>query len=742
MSQGQESGSEARNPPKSAVGDLPKSGSIPLPPQVRADSGLLSLTTLASQYRIATDPFQLAHELGLGSRASVGEDIVRAATRIGLKSRLLKGQQIKRLISIPKPAIIRMKNGEYRILSARLPDERLKIADPLTRKIQDETAEAVAAAWDGEIILLTRRWGGPGIDPALFGFRWFLPSLWRYRKPLAQVMVASLFIQLFAIITPLFFQVVIDKVLVHKAFSTLIVIVVGLAAVGLFDVVLQYLRSYALSHTTSRIDVELGSRLFDHLLRLPLAYFETRATGQTVARVRELETIRNFLTGQGLTSVIDLLFTIVLIAVMLAYSWMLTLIVLLSMPVYLIIAMQIRPILRDKINERFNNGAASQQFLVEFIFGMQTLKAAAVEPILRNEWEERLAAYVKSAFQATILSSIGQNAIQYVSKITMVLVLFFGAQAVMNGDLTVGGLVAFNMIMNQATAPILRLSQLWQDFQQIQISVQRLGDIFNSAPESQQLANANPPPMSGAIKIAGLSFRYRPELAEVLKDINLDIPAGQVLGIVGPSGSGKSTLTKLIQRLYRPERGQILIDGIDIGQVNNAWLRRQIGVVLQENTLFNRSIHDNIALASPGMPRALVMAAARLAGADEFISKLPLGYDTQIEERGANLSGGQRQRIAIARALVNWPRILIFDEATSALDYESEHAIQTNMHQIVQGRTVIVIAHRLAAVRRANRIIAIENGSIVEEGTHSELLARPNSVYEKLWRLQLHDIDD
>ena len=659
-----------------------------------------------------------------------------------MKSRLLKGQQLTRLNSIPTPAIIRMKNGEYRILSQRLPDQRFKIADPLTRTVKDELAEAVAAAWDGEIILVTRRWGGAGIDPALFGFRWFLPSIWRYRKPLAHVLIASLFIQLFAIITPLFFQVVIDKVLVHKALSTLIVIVIGLAAVGLFDVVLQYLRSYALSHTTSRIDVELGSRLFDHLLRLPLAYFETRATGQTVARVRELETIRNFLTGQGLTSVIDLLFTIVLIAVMLAYSRMLTLIVLMSMPIYLIIAVQIRPILRDKINERFNNGAASQQFLVESIFGIQTLKAAAVEPVLRNEWEERLAAYVRSSFQASILSSIGQNAIQYVSKATMALVLFFGAQAVMDGDLTVGGLVAFNMIMNQATMPILRLSQLWQDFQQVQISVQRLGDIFNSATETQQLANANPPAMNGAIKISGLTFRYRPETAEVLKNINLNIPAGQVLGIIGPSGSGKSTLTKLIQRLYRIERGQILIDGIDIGQVDTAWLRRQIGVVLQENTLFNRSIHDNIALASPGMPRALVISAARLAGADEFISKLPLGYDTQIEERGANLSGGQRQRIAIARALVNRPRILILDEATSALDYESEHAIQTNMHQIVQGRTVIIIAHRLAAVRRSNRIIAIDNGSIVEEGTHSELLSRRDSVYGKLWRLQLHDSDD
>jgi subfamily B ATP-binding cassette protein HlyB/CyaB len=321
-------------------------------------------------------------------------------------------------------------------------------------------------------------------------------------------------------------------------------------------------------------------------------------------------------------------------------------------------------------------------------------------------------------------------------------VLFFGAKAVIDGDLSVGGLVAFYMIMNQAAAPILRLSQLWQDFQQVQISVQRLGDILNSPPESLRLASAHLPPARGTIKVMDLTFRYKPDGAAVLRDINLEVPAGQVLGIIGPSGSGKSTLTKLMQRLYRAERGQILIDSVDIGQVDTAWLRRQIGVVLQENVLFNRSIHDNIALANPGMPRGQVIAVARLAGADEFISKLPLGYDSPIEERGANLSGGQRQRIAIARALATQPRILIFDEATSALDYESERTIQNNMRDIVRGRTVIVIAHRLAAVRHCDRIIAIENGTIVEEGTHESLLARADSVYGRLWRIQAHESDD
>jgi subfamily B ATP-binding cassette protein HlyB/CyaB len=730
-----------------AAGPEPGEGSAgpqqPHPAGQRADTGLFALFSVAAHYRIATDPFQLAHDLGLGSRLATGEDIVRAARRIGLNAKFARRQRVKRLMSAPLPAIIRVRDGSYRVVLARTADgSRLRVGHPVTRIAEDAAADAVAADWDGEIILVTRRWGGAGVSPATFGMRWFLPSIWRYRRPLAQVLVASLFVQLFALVTPLFFQVVIDKVLVHKGLSTLIVIVVGLAAIGLFDVLLQYLRAYTLSHTTSRIDVELGSRLFDHLVRLPISYFETRATGQTVARVRELETIRGFLTGQGLSSAIDLLFVGVFIAVLFAYSTTLTIIVLASIPCYLLIAMLIRPILRARIDEQFNTGAASQQFLVESVVGIQTLKAAAVEPVLRNQWEERLAAYVKTSFQAVMLSSVGQNAIQYVNKLTMAAVLFFGAKAVIDNELTVGSLIAFTMIMNQVTAPILRLSQLWQDFQQVQISVERLGDILDSAPESERLAQTNLPPARGAIRISDVSFRYRPDGAEVLRNVTLDIPAGAIVGVVGPSGSGKSTLTKLIQRLYRPDRGQVLIDGIDVGQVDTAWLRRQIGVVLQESMLFNRTVHDNIALASPGMHRSQVIALARLAGADDFIAKLPLGYDTLIEERGANLSGGQRQRIAIARALATQPRILILDEATSALDYESERIIQANMRQIAQGRTVIIIAHRLSTVRGCDRIVAIENGKIIEAGTHRELLARPDGVYARLWRAQAQESVD
>ena len=705
------------------------------------DSGLFSLAMLAAHYRIACDPAQLAHDLGLADKPATAADIVRAARRIGLKSKFYSGHGESRLKSVPLPAILHMKDGTFSILTHRLNDGRLRVVSPITRLQLVEPVEQIAAKWSGDVVLVTRRAAGPGVDPKVFDFAWFLPSLWRYRKPFSHVLIASLFIQIFALVTPLFFQVVIDKVLLHKGMSTLIVISVGLAVVGLFDVVLQYLRSYALNHTTSRIDVELGARLFDHLLRLPLGYFETRAAGQTVARMRELETVRAFLTGQGLSSVIDLVFTVVFITVMFYYSKTLTFIVLGSIPIYILIAALIRPLLRERINERFNRGAMSQQFLVESVVGIHTLKAAAVEPMLRTQWEEKLAAYVQTSFQAVMLSSLGQNAIQYVSKATTVLVLFYGAHAVINGEMTVGALVAFNMMMGQVTSPILRLSQLWQDFQQVQISVERLGDILNAPPETRQLAYAALPPAKGAIKISNVEFRYQPNTPEVLKNFSIEIPEGQVIGIVGPSGSGKSTLTKLVQRLYRPDRGQIYIDGIDISQVDTSWLRRQIGVVLQENLLFNRTVHENIALANPGLPRALVIGIAKLAGADEFIAKMPLGYDTMIEERGANLSGGQRQRIAIARALATRPRILILDEATSALDYESERIIQANMRNITKGRTVIIIAHRLAAVKNCDRIIAIDDGRLVEDGTHRELLTKPDGVYAKLWRLQSENLE-
>jgi subfamily B ATP-binding cassette protein HlyB/CyaB len=366
----------------------------------------------------------------------------------------------------------------------------------------------------------------------------------------------------------------------------------------------------------------------------------------------------------------------------------------------------------------------------------------AVEPQMQRRWEDQLANYVSASMKVLQLANVASNSIQLISKITFAAILYVGAKLVIAGDLSVGELVAFNILAGRVTQPILRLAQIWQDFHQARISVERLGDILNTPAEpAQTSSHAGLPPIRGDIRFERVTFRYRLDGPPILREVDLAIPAGQFLGIVGASGSGKSTIARLIQRLYVPEGGRVLVDGTDLAVADPAWLRRQIGVVLQENILMNRSVRENIALADPGMPLERVVEAAKLAGAHEFILGMPEGYDTMVGERGDTLSGGQRQRVAIARALLNNPRILIFDEATSALDYESERAVQDNMAAIAKGRTVIVIAHRLSTVRRADRIITIEKGQIVEDGTHDELI-RGKGRYATLHMMQsgLHEV--
>lgn len=475
--------------------------------------------------------------------------------------------------------------------------------------------------------------------------------------------------------------------------------------------------------------------LFRHLLNLPLAYFQARRVGDSVARVRELENIRAFLTGNAITVVLDLLFSVIFISVMFYYSTTLALIVLASLPCYIIVSACFTPLLRARLNEKFMRGAENQAFLVETVSGMDTVKSMAVEPQATRLWDKQLAGYVASGFRSATVSLLASSCVTLISKLVTVATLWFGARAVIGAELTVGQLIAFNMLSGQVAQPVIRLAQLWTDFQQTGISMQRLGDILNTRTEVAE-KNLVFPAIRGAIQFDALHFRYHPDAPLVLKRISLDIAPGEIVGIVGRSGSGKSTLTRLVQRLYVPEQGRVLIDGIDLAIADATSVRRQIGVVLQDNMLFNRSVRDNIALTDPGAPLEMIMHVAQLAGAHDFITALPEGYNTPVGEHGTGLSGGQRQRIAIARALLGNPRILIFDEATSALDYESEHIIRQNMHAICQGRTVIIIAHRLSAVRHADRIIVMDKGEIIESGNHRDLMQLDGGTYRYLYNLQ------
>lgn len=701
-------------------------------------SALDCFVLLARFLGVAADKQQIVHDYGGAPARYRLEDLVRIAKRIGLVARAKRFAWAD-LVKLPLPAILERNDGGALIL-LKLQDER-DGGQALVQRHDGQAPEILGsdelrALCSGRILLLTSRERLTGASRP-FDVSWFIPALVKYRKPLRDVLVASFFLQLMGLVSPLFFQLVIDKVLVHHSLSTLDVLAIGLSVVLIWETLLSGLRNWLFAHSTNRVDAELSAQMFRHLLNLPLNYFEARRVGDSVARVRELERIREFLTSNAVTVVIDLFFTIVFFAVMYMYSPLLTLIVLLSIPLYAAISILITPTLRARLDEKFRRGAENQAFLVETVTGIGTLKAMAVEPQMRNKWEQQFAAYAQTGFSVTRLANWGSHLIQVVSKLTTVAILYFGAKAVIAGDLTVGALVAFNMLSGRVAAPILRLSQLWQDFQQVRISVDRLGDVLNAEAEPEHNPNrASLPAISGRIEFDKVRFRYRPDAPEALRGVSLAIGAGEMLGIVGPSGSGKSTLTKLVQRLYIPEQGRVLVDGVDLALVDPAWLRRQIGVVLQENILFNRTVRDNIALSDPTLPMERVIEAATMAGAHEFILALPHGYDTIIDERGANLSGGQRQRIAIARALIGDPRILILDEATSALDAESEEIIQANLQSIASGRTVIIIAHRLSAVRQCNRIITVENGEITEMGNHESLI-RSGGRYADLYRRQM-----
>jgi subfamily B ATP-binding cassette protein HlyB/CyaB len=728
-------------PPVSESSDLSK------------DTGLFSLLLMAELHGIPADAPMLIHEFGGDTEADgvtkfTIQKILLAGKKLGFTGKVVR-QEIDRLDCAPLPAIAQDREGRFFIVAKFDPTSSsptdLQSEKPLAsgKLLIQRPGEAPTvlslntflSIWTGELIFMTSK-ANFAIDAARFDFSWFIPAVVKYRKLLGEVLLISLVLQFIGLVTPMFFQVVMDKVLVNHAMNTLNVIAVGLILSTLFEATLTAIRTYVFAQTSSKIDVELGAKLFRHLLALPLAYFHARRVGDSVARIRELENIRSFLTGNAITLLMDLLFSFIFLTVMLWYSGWLTLIVVVSIPIYALISMIFTPVIRSRLDEKFNRYSENQSFLVETISGIDTVKAMAVEPRWQHKWDQQLASYVASGLSVTNIGMIASSGVTLVSKLTTATIMWVGASLVVDGKMTVGELIAFNMLASQVSSPILRLAQLWNDFQQIGISMSRLGDILNAKTEVAG-QKTRIPRLNGSIEFDQVTFRYNPDSPDVIRSLNLSIAPGEVIGIVGRSGSGKSTLTKLVQRLFVPDRGRVMIDGQDIAIIDTTSLRHQIGVVLQENTLFNRSIRDNIALTNPALTIEAIIDAAKLAGAHEFICELPEGYDTKVGEHGTGLSGGQRQRIAIARALISNPRVLIFDEATSALDYESERIIQDNMRQICAGRTVLIIAHRLSAVRDANRIVVMEKGQIAEHGSHEELLKNSGGIYHHLYNLQL-----
>ena len=696
------------------------------------DSALACLVRVAAHFKIPADYSQLARAYIVEKTGVDTVGLLRAAGDLGLKSRKFEGISAEHVKKMPHPCVCRLKNGMYLLYLGVNKQGVPLIQDPSSGQQGFVKPDFFAREFSGEVVLFAKRFSIEKLKDKVekFGFGWFLPVVAKYQKFLVQVLVVSLIMQGFGLLTPFFTQTIIDRVLTHHSVSTMNVMIAGMVLVGLFNQWMMALRTYLFIHTTNKIDVTLSSHLFRKVTELPVRYFDKWQVGDVVSRMGELETIRSFLTGSALTVVLDAVLAVVYLTVMFLYSPTLSYIVWATIPLYIILNAVIAPIYKKRINERFLLASEQQSFAIEAVTGVRTVKTMGVEQTFVDRYEQVLSRYLKSALSVLNIANFAGSIGTFLSLAFNLAILWIGAYQVMARHITVGELIAFQMLAGQVIAPILRLVNMWQYFQQIRVSMARLGDIMDEKSEPAFNPNRTTlPQLRGSIMFDKVNFRYKADGKNVLTDISVKIPAGAHVGIVGRSGSGKSTLTRLVQRLYVPESGRVLVDGVDIAQVETAWLRRQIGIVLQENFLFAGSIKENIAIAVPNIGDEAVERAAKLAGVDDFVRDMPQGYDTFVGERGSLLSGGQRQRVAIARALLLDPRILIFDEATSALDTESEQKILVNMKEISKGRTTITIAHRLSTVRDCDAILAMDHGRIVEAGSHAELMARKGYYY-------------
>lgn len=697
-------------------------------------TGLIAFEIIAGINRIGIDLRSIIRKYGINDEEIELNELLRIMKDFEFKAKV-KQESIDRVIeSYPIPAVIIKKDNTYDVLLKADKNNKkvliFSIKENLTKDISFEELENLC---DNKFIILTHKMINSQI---VFGFKWFFNEILVYKQVISEVMLGSFIVQLFGLVTPLFTQVILDKVIVHRSIMTLDVLAVGFVIVMIFELLLNFSRKYIFLHTACKIDAKLGAKLFRHLFSLPFTYFENRKVGNIITRVRELDQIREFITNKSVSVILDLFFSFVFIIMMLLYSPILTLLVVGFVIIIAILYLVITPEMRARLEKKFQMGAQSNSYLVESVTGIQTVKSLAIEGGMQRKWEDYLAKYINSSFKLSNMGNIAGALSGMLQKAMTISILYFGVKLVIDNKLTIGQLIAFQMFSNQFSGPVLRLVNLWNEFQQCLLGVDRLGDILNNPIEMQSSQAITLPQIQGSVKFDNICFKYSPNAPYVINNFSYFVKPGMSVGIVGRSGSGKSTITKLIQRLYLCNEGTIYIDGVDVRQMNPTWLRYNIGVVLQENYLFSGTIRENISLSKPDASIELIIQAANMSGAHEFISELPEGYDTQVGERGASLSGGQRQRIAIARALITNPRIFIMDEATSALDYESERIILNNMSKITKGRTTFIIAHRLSAVRNCDVILVMDRGRIIEAGNHEKLMQKEKGYYKFLYSQQ------
>ncbi len=695
------------------------------------NGGIDAVVYAGNHFHKKSTKTQLKHALGVNHSNLSDMQIREAADYIGLKSQVTKVKS-NELDTLPLPVLIEIDNS-WKVLTKSADGSSL-LYDPTTQLDQQSELSLSSQLSMYKVMLIAdERLSNKEVK---FGLSWFAPSIWRQKSQMRDVFFYAIALQIFALVSPLLFQNVIDKVLVGRSLSSLHVLAMAMLALAIAEPAYSYLRNTVFGHLASQVNAELSGRLYRHLVGLPLTYFKQRQTGQIIARVREMAQIRQFLTGSTLMLVLDLIFVAVFIAVMFHYASTLTWLVIGSLIIYFLLWLIAGPLIRKKVESEYESDADATTFLTEAVTGIETIKTTATEHRFLHQWQRILSQQLKRSFDAQKSGLIAGQSIALIQKLTAALLLWWGVSAVLNGELTPGELVAFNMLAGHVTQPVLRLAQIWQDFQHTLIALKRVGDILDEPKENSKQGLASVPELNGGIEFHNIRFRYHEDAPEVLANLSLEIKPGQFIGITGPSGSGKSTITRLLQRLYVPQHGQVLVDGMDLAIADPISLRRNMSVVLQDSILFSGSVADNIRLSKPQASDEEMRHAAQLAGALEFIEELPHGFDQPVGEKGSSLSGGQRQRVALARALLVNPRILLLDEATSALDYNSEAAIMSNMDEICRGRTVISIAHRLNTLRHADNILVLDKGQVCENGTHDELVEK-EGLYAKLWKQQI-----